>query len=187
MTPYFNIGFEHVVPENAAILRHGSHDNLRHKKHRWKRPRIAQGLSLGLVDAANLGGKLPPSFAAMPESLLDTLRRLAAARRPSRSGDHACPGSHHTARFISAAMRDIVTNFMQFDDVNRFIGEMVSGLFTRYHLGLKLDDVGRLIGDKPIGRWLIPIMVNSSPLSSAHTVSLTDKSFVLSRHARRSP
>ena len=39
----------------------------------------------------------------------------------------------------------------QFDDVNRLIGEMMSGLSTRYDLGSALDDVGRLIGDRPLG------------------------------------
>jgi hypothetical protein len=49
-------------------------------------------------------------------------------------------------------MRDIVANFMQFDDVNRLIGEMMSGLSTRYDLGSELDGIGRLIGDQPISR-----------------------------------
>jgi hypothetical protein len=40
---------------------------------------------------------------------------------------------------------------MQFDNVNRFIGEMMSGLSTRYDLGSELDEVGRLIGDRSIG------------------------------------
>ncbi|HWM71243.1 MAG TPA: hypothetical protein VNO35_32045 [Steroidobacteraceae bacterium] len=48
-------------------------------------------------------------------------------------------------------MRDIVANLMQLDNVNRFFGEMMSGLSTRYNLGSELDDVGRLIGDKLIG------------------------------------
>ena len=39
---------------------------------------------------------------------------------------------------------------MQFDDVNRLIGEMMSGLSIRYDLGSERDDVGRLIGDRPI-------------------------------------
>ena len=34
---------------------------------------------------------------------------------------------------------------------NRLIGEMMSGLSTRYDLGSELEDVGRLIGDRPIG------------------------------------
>ena len=39
---------------------------------------------------------------------------------------------------------------MQFDDVNRLIGEMMSGLSIRYDLGSELDEVGRLIGNRPI-------------------------------------
>jgi hypothetical protein len=45
-----------------------------------------------------------------------------------------------------------VAKLTQFDDVNRLIGEMMSGLSIRYDLGSELDDVGRLIGDKPISR-----------------------------------
>jgi hypothetical protein len=51
-------------------------------------------------------------------------------------------------------MRQLVAELMQFDNVNRFIGEMMTGLATRYDLGSDLDDVGRLIGDKPIGHEL---------------------------------
>ena len=47
-------------------------------------------------------------------------------------------------------MRDIVANLMQFDDVNRFIGGMMSGLASRYDLGSELDEVGRLIRNKPV-------------------------------------
>jgi hypothetical protein len=45
-----------------------------------------------------------------------------------------------------------VAKLTQFDDVNRLIGEMMSGLSIRHDLGSELDDVGRLIGDKPISR-----------------------------------
>jgi hypothetical protein len=50
----------------------------------------------------------------------------------------------------SGAMRDLVANLMPLDGVNRFIGEMMSRLSTRYDLGSERDDVGRLIGDRPI-------------------------------------
>jgi hypothetical protein len=50
----------------------------------------------------------------------------------------------------SGALRDLVAKLLDFDDVNRFIGGMTSGLSTRYDLGSELDDVGRLIGDKAI-------------------------------------
>jgi hypothetical protein len=41
----------------------------------------------------------------------------------------------------SGAMRDLVAKLLDFDDVNRFIGEMTSGISTRYDLGSELDDV----------------------------------------------
>ncbi len=47
-------------------------------------------------------------------------------------------------------MRAIVEKLMEFDDVNRLIGEMMTGLSVLYDLGSERDDVGRLIGDKPI-------------------------------------
>jgi 2-polyprenyl-6-methoxyphenol hydroxylase-like FAD-dependent oxidoreductase len=110
-----------------------------------------QGLSLGLVDAANLGWKLAVVIRVeMPERLLDT---YTAERRPI--AEAVLANTHAQAAIMrpgpqSSAMRDIVAKLMQFDDVNRFVGEMTSGLSTRYDLGSDLDDVGRLIGDKPI-------------------------------------
>ena len=110
-----------------------------------------QGLSLGLVDAANLGWKLAAVIRGeMPESLLDS---YTAERRPVAEAVLA----NTLAQLAimrpdpqAGAMRDIVAKLMEFDDVNRFIGEMMSGLSTRYDLGSELDDVGRLIGDRSI-------------------------------------
>jgi hypothetical protein len=110
-----------------------------------------QGLTLGLVDAANIGWKLAAVIRGeMPESLLDT---YMAERRPVAEAVLA-----NTLAQVaimrpdpqSGAMRDLVANLMQLDDVNRLIGEMTSGLSTRYDFGSALDDVGRLIGDKRI-------------------------------------
>jgi hypothetical protein len=47
-------------------------------------------------------------------------------------------------------MRDVVAELLLFDDVNRRIGEMMSGLSIRYDLGSERDEVGQLIGDRPI-------------------------------------
>ena len=110
-----------------------------------------QGLSLGLNDAANLGWKLAAVVRGdMPDSLLDT---YTAERRPVAEAVLA-----NTLAQIaimrpdpqSGAMRDIVSNLMQFDDVNQFIGEAMSGLSTRYDFGAASDDVGRLLGDRPV-------------------------------------
>ncbi len=110
-----------------------------------------QGLSLGLVDAANLGWKLAAVIRGdMPESLLDT---YTAERRPVAETVLA-----NTLAQVAimrpdpqaGAMRDLMAKLMDFDDVNRHIGEMTSGLATRYDFGPALEDVGRLLGDRPI-------------------------------------
>jgi hypothetical protein len=86
----------------------------------------------------------------MPESLLDT---YTAERRPVAEAVLANTLAQVAVMRPdpqSGAMRDFVAKLMQFDDVNRLIGEMMSGLSIRYDLGSELDDVGRLIGDRPI-------------------------------------
>jgi 2-polyprenyl-6-methoxyphenol hydroxylase-like FAD-dependent oxidoreductase len=112
-----------------------------------------QGMSLGLVDAANLGWKLAAVIRGeMPESLLDT---YTAERRPV--AEAVLANTLAQAAIMrpdpqSGAMREVMANLMQLDDVNRLIGEMMSGLSTRYDLGSERDDVGRLIGDRPISQ-----------------------------------
>jgi 2-polyprenyl-6-methoxyphenol hydroxylase-like FAD-dependent oxidoreductase len=112
-----------------------------------------QGLSLGLVDAANLGWKLAAVIRGeMPESLLDT---YTSERRPVAEAVLANTLAQTAIMRPdpqSGAMRHIVANLMQRDDVNRFFGEMMSGLSIRYDLGSERDEVGRLIGDRPISR-----------------------------------
>ncbi len=111
-----------------------------------------QGMSLGLVDAANLGWKLASVIRGeMPESLLDT---YSTERRPVAKA--VLENTLAQAAIMrpdpqSVAMRDIIANLMQLDDVNRFISEMMSGLSSRYDLGSDRDEVGRLIGDRVIG------------------------------------
>jgi 2-polyprenyl-6-methoxyphenol hydroxylase-like FAD-dependent oxidoreductase len=110
-----------------------------------------QGLSLGLGDAANLGWKLAMVIRGeMPESLLDT---YTAERRPVAEAVLANTLAQTAIMRPdpqSAAMRNIVAKLMEFDDVNRFLGEMMSGLSTRYDLGSEAAAVGRLIDDRPI-------------------------------------
>jgi 2-polyprenyl-6-methoxyphenol hydroxylase-like FAD-dependent oxidoreductase len=117
-----------------------------------------QGLSLGLADAANLGWKLATVIRGeMPESLLDT---YTAERRPVAKAvlaNTVAQAAIMRPDPQSAAMRDIVASLMQFDDVNRLIGEMMSGLSVRYDLGSEAGDVGRLIGDRPISHGDAPV------------------------------
>lgn len=110
-----------------------------------------QGLSLGLVDASNLGWKLAAVVRGeMPDNLLDT---YTAERRPAAQAVLA----NTLAQLAilrpdpqSGAMRELFATLMAFDDVNRHVGEMMTGLSTRYELGSACGDVGRLIGDRPI-------------------------------------
>jgi 2-polyprenyl-6-methoxyphenol hydroxylase-like FAD-dependent oxidoreductase len=110
-----------------------------------------QGMGLGLVDAANLGWKLAAVVRGeMPESLLDT---YTAERRPVAEAVLANTLAQTAIMrpdAQSGAMRDIVAKLMQFDDANRFLGEMISGLSIRYDLGSELDEVGRLMSERPI-------------------------------------
>lgn len=110
-----------------------------------------QGLSLGLVDAANLGWKLAAVLRKeLPESLLDT---YTAERRPVAEAVLA-----NTLAQVaimrpdpqSGAMRDLMVSLLQLDDVNQLIGGMMSGLSVRYDLGSTQDGVGRLISNRTI-------------------------------------
>jgi FAD binding domain len=112
-----------------------------------------QGLGLGLVDATNLGWKLAAVVRGeMPESLLDS---YTAERRPVAEAVLANTLAQTAIMRPdpqSGAMRDVMASLLASDDVNRQIGEMMSGLSIRYGLGSERDDVGRLIGDRPINR-----------------------------------
>jgi 2-polyprenyl-6-methoxyphenol hydroxylase-like FAD-dependent oxidoreductase len=110
-----------------------------------------QGLSLGLLDAANLGWKLAAVVRGdMPRSLLAT---YTAERRPV--AEAVLANTRAQVAILrpdpqSGAMRELIAKLMDFDDVNRYIGEMMTGVSTRYDLGTPHPphpDVGRLAGD----------------------------------------
>jgi 2-polyprenyl-6-methoxyphenol hydroxylase-like FAD-dependent oxidoreductase len=116
-------------------------------------PSGGQGLSLGLVDAANLGWKLAAVVRGeKPDGLLDS---YTAERRPVAEAVLA-----NTLAQValmrpdpqSIAMRDIFATLLELDDVNGHIDGLTSGLATRYDLGSERDVVGRLTGDRSVGR-----------------------------------
>jgi len=71
------------------------------------------------------------------EAVIENTRAQAAIMRPDPQ---------------SGAMREIVAKLMQFDNVNRFFGEMISGVSVRYDLGSESDGVGRIVGNKLVGQ-----------------------------------
>ncbi len=111
-----------------------------------------QGMSLGLVDAANLGWKLAAVVRGdAPDTLLDS---YTAERRPvavAVLANTLAQAAIMRPDPRSSALREVMASLMRFDDVSRLFGEMVSGLSNPYDLGSERNDVGRLIGDKPIG------------------------------------
>lgn len=98
-------------------------------------PNGGQGLTLGLLDAANLGWKLAATLrGTAPQGLLDS---YTAERRP------VAEATLHNTRAQSAlmrpgphtdALRDIVSDLMDIPEVNRYFGRLLSGLDTRYVL-----------------------------------------------------
>jgi 2-polyprenyl-6-methoxyphenol hydroxylase-like FAD-dependent oxidoreductase len=115
-------------------------------------PLGGQGLSLGLVDAANLGWKLAAVVRGdRPDSLLDS---YTAERRPVAQAVLA-----NTLAQValarpdpqSNALRDIFARILEFDEVSGLIEGLTSGLATRYDLGSERDEVGRLADDRAVG------------------------------------
>lgn len=89
--------------------------------------------------------------ADLAESVLDT---YTAERRPVAEAvleNTLAQAAIMRPGAQSAAMRNIMARLMEFDDVNRYLGEMMTGLATRYDLGAPHDAVGRLIEDRPLG------------------------------------
>lgn len=114
-------------------------------------PAGGQGLSLGLVDAANLGWKLAAvARGDKPETLLDS---YTAERRPVAQAVLANTLAQTAIARPdpqSSAMREILARLIEFDSVNDEFDALMSGLATRYDLGSENDRVGRIAGDRPI-------------------------------------
>ena len=110
-----------------------------------------QGMSLGLVDAANLGWKLAAVIRGdAAETLLDS---YTAERRPAAQAVLA--NTLAQAAIMrpdpqSTALRALVGDLMGFDPVSKFLGEMVGGFSTSYDLGTETGGVGRLVADRQL-------------------------------------
>jgi hypothetical protein len=120
-------------------------------------PAGGPGLSTGLQDAVNLGWKLAATLrgAAAPE-LLDTYHaeRHPAGRRVlmhTRAQSALLGSGEHTA-----ALRELFTELLAFDDALRYIVDLVQGTDTRYELP---PQDGQL--DALVGRWLPDLIVET--------------------------
>jgi rifampicin monooxygenase len=114
-------------------------------------PTGGQGLNLGLQDAVNLGWKLAATVRGRaPETLLDTYE---AERRPV--GEDVLDYTRAQMELSSTepgaqALRRLLTELMDLDDVNRRLIERTTATGLRYDFGDGPDLLGRRLPDVPV-------------------------------------
>ncbi|MEU6741460.1 rifampin monooxygenase [Streptosporangium sandarakinum] len=107
-----------------------------------------QGLNLGVQDAFNLGWKLAAQIRRWaPEALLDTYQ---AERRPV--AEDVLDNTRAQMELLSAepgprAVRRLLTELMDFDEVNRHLIEKITAIGIRYDFGEGPDLLGRRLRD----------------------------------------
>ena len=116
-------------------------------------PLGGQGLNLGIQDAFNLGWKLAAEVEGRaPDGLLDTYhaeRRPVAARvldNTRAQGWLMQPGPG------AKALRELFSELMDFEEVNRYVTEMITAVGVRYDFGDGHELLGRRIGDVTLKR-----------------------------------
>ncbi|NUT91823.1 MAG: rifampin monooxygenase [Saccharothrix sp.] len=114
-------------------------------------PLGGQGLNLGIQDAVNLGWKLAAALAGWaPPTLLDTYeaeRRPVAADVLDNTRAQVLLTTHEPGL---RAVRRLLAQLMEFEEVNRFLLEQVMATSIRYDLGDDHDLVGRRLPDLPL-------------------------------------
>ena len=107
-----------------------------------------QGLNLGLQDAFNLGWKLAAQIRGWaPDPLLDTYQ---AERHPV--AEDVLDNTRAQTELLSAepgprAARRLLTELMDFDEVNRYLIEKITAISVRYDFGPGPDLLGRRLRD----------------------------------------
>ncbi|WP_433289317.1 FAD-dependent monooxygenase [Micromonospora sp. CA-244673] len=107
-----------------------------------------QGLNLGVQDAVNLGWKLAAQIRGWaPETLLDTYQ---AERHPV--AEDVLDNTRAQMELLSTepgprAVRRLLTELMDFDEVNRYLLEKITAIGIRYDFGAGPDLLGRRLPD----------------------------------------
>ncbi|HEU5025764.1 MAG TPA: rifampin monooxygenase [Spirillospora sp.] len=111
-------------------------------------PTGGQGLNLGVQDAFNLGWKLAADVRGWaPETLLDTYE---AERHPVAADvldNTRAQMELHSTEPGAQAVRRLLTELMDFDDVNRHLIEKITAIGVRYDFGEGPDLLGRRLRD----------------------------------------
>jgi rifampicin monooxygenase len=111
-------------------------------------PTGGQGLNLGVQDAFNLGWKLAAQIRGWaPETLLDTYQ---AERHPVAADvldNTRAQMELHSTEPGPRAVRRLLTELMDFDEVNRRLIEKITAIDIRYDFGAGPDLLGRRLRD----------------------------------------
>ncbi len=111
-------------------------------------PAGGQGLNLGIQDAFNLGWKLAAQIRGWaPETLLDTYH---AERHPVAEDvldNTRAQMELHATEPGPQAVRRLLTELMDFDEVNRYLIEKITATGIRYDFGEGPDLLGRRLAD----------------------------------------
>jgi rifampicin monooxygenase len=116
-------------------------------------PLGGQGLNLGVQDAFNLGWKLAAEINGWaPEGLLDSYQ---TERRPVAAD--VLDLTRAQAELLSVepgpqALRRIMTELMDFDDVTRYLAEKIAAIGIRYDFGEGHELLGRRLRDVELKR-----------------------------------
>ncbi len=116
-------------------------------------PQGGQGLNLGIQDAVNLGWKLAAEVGGWaPAGLLDSYE---GERRPVAAD--VLDTTRALAVLLAAepgprAVRGLLAQLMDFEDVNRYLIEKITAIGVRYDLGAGHGLLGRRLRDMPLGR-----------------------------------
>jgi 2-polyprenyl-6-methoxyphenol hydroxylase-like FAD-dependent oxidoreductase len=112
-----------------------------------------QGLNLGVQDAVNLGWKLAAQIRGWaPETLLDTYH---GERHPV--AEDVLDNTRAQTELLSTgpgpqAVRRLLTELMDFDEVNRYLMEKITAIGIRYDFGDGPDLLGRRLRDIDVKR-----------------------------------
>lgn len=112
-----------------------------------------QGLNLGIQDSHNLGWKLAAEVAGWaPDGLLDSYH---AERHPV--ADEVLRNTRAQMELMSTepgprALRELMSELMTFEEVNRYLTEKITAISVRYDLGPGHHLVGRRLRDVRLTR-----------------------------------
>ncbi|MGW5446158.1 rifampin monooxygenase [Streptomyces asiaticus] len=111
-------------------------------------PTGGQGLNLGVQDAFNLGWKLAAHIRGWaPETLLDTYHTERHPVAQDVLDNTRAQMELHSTEPGPQALRRLLTELMDFDEVNRYLIEKITAIGIRYDFGEGPDLLGRRLPD----------------------------------------